>query len=281
MTTIILTAIATAAVNASKEGKNSAKTICRFVRKDTGLTAKPKAPEGVDIPNTDYVNFCNAVKFTYNAACNLNANTNPKAAQALTSALYTCVGDLLKLIDPSIKLNELPVSVRADGSTAVQLVEDIRANAKRVKFYKIGEERYREENKTLSQFAHYIEGQLYTIALHTTFAADYEREYNRAKASLPARIAKAEETGKTLAKTLADAETKLNAAKSKGFKSAIAKAEKAYAAAKTDADANADRVQSLKDKLSKAEKAYADAKAAAESVPAVKADESKAENAAA
>lgn len=218
----------------------------------------------------DYVAYCNAVKYLYAAACNLNANTDPKASKALTSTLYTCASDVLRLIDPTIKLNELPVSTREDGATAIQFVEDVRAEAKQVKMYKEGDDLYREENKTLNQFCRKLEGKLYTIAMHTTFAADYERDYNRAKSSLPAQILKAEETAKTLTKTLSDAETKLTAAKEKGNKTVIAKAQKAYDAAKVDADANAARIANLKAKLSKAEEDYKSAKAAAESVPAVK-----------
>ena len=268
--TSTLSAIVSAAETARKEGKNSAKTVCRFTRKDGILTPSAKVPQDVDMSHEDYVAYCNAVKYLYAAACNLNANTDPKASKALTSTLYTCASDVLRLIDPTIKLNELPVSTREDDATAIQFVEDVRAEAKQVKMYKEGDDLYREENKTLNQFCRKLEGKLYTIAMHTTFAADYERDYNRAKSSLPAQILKAEETAKTLTKTLSDAETKLTAAKEKGNKTVIAKAQKAYDAAKVDADANAARIANLKAKLSKAEEDYKSAKAAAESVPAVK-----------
>lgn len=272
--TTVLTAIVNRAETARKEGK-TAKAVCRFTRKDGKLIPSAKVPEGVDVSHADFVEFCNAIKYLYAAACNLNANTDPAATKPLTSTLYTCVSDVLTLIDPTIKLNELPTT-ETDHGTSTIFVEDVRALAKRAKAYADGDELYREENVTLGQFSREVEKRLYIIAMGTTFAADYERDYNRAKVNLPRQIAKAEETAKTLTKTLEDAQTALEKAKEGGKKATITKAQKAYDCAKVDADNNAARIASLKTKLSNAEKAYNDAKAAAESVPAEKAAPSEA-----
>lgn len=277
-TTPVLSAIISRAEVARITDKSKAATVARFSRKDGRTSPASKVPEGISLTPEVYADYCQKVLYLYNSACKLNACDNEMAAQPLTSALYTCLTDVLKLIDTSVTVSEA-------SWVCKRLVSDILASAKTVKLQKIGEDYYREENRTINQFVSVLEGQLYTVAKGTTFAADWERDYNRALFSLNNQMKKAVATGEELAKEQAKCRKALDNALAGGKKQTISKAQKAYDAITADVTANAEKQKKITDKKEAATKKYEEAKQAdlnakkaktCSKKKAVKADETKA-----
>lgn len=257
--TPVLSAIVAAAETARAEGK-AAKTVARLTRKDGLLQAADHAGKGVVLDDAVFLQYTNAVKYLYVACCNFNQNSDKTRAKGLSDAVHTSLSTVLEMIDPGIKMGELKTIEGEKGST-LAVVADCLAMAKTTKAYDDPDALYREESVQVGRFVRELEKHLYVIAKGTTFAEDWERDWNRAKVQIPKQIARAKETGERLAEELTAAKAAAEQAKTKKAKAA---AENDVATIEEAIKANAQKQERLQKKYEDAEEAYKIAKNNAE-----------------
>lgn len=257
--TPVLSAIVTAAETARAEGK-TARAIARLSRKEGVLQPADHAGKGVVLDDVDFLKYCNAVKYLYLACVNFNQNTDKNRSKPLSDTVYRSLAAVLEIIDPSIKMSELKAIEGEKGST-LAIVADCLAMAKTARAYDDPDALYREESVQIGRFVRELEKRLYIVAKGTTFAEDWERDWNKAKNSIPKQIARTKETGDRLTEELNAAKAAMEQAKTKKAKAA---AENDVAALEEAVKANAQKQERLAKKLAEAEETYNKAKELAE-----------------
>ena len=151
------------------------------------LKAYPKAdkvPSYLLMDEKEYTAYGNAIKYVYNSACHVNASTTNKEDESIikvyTTDFHSCLSDLATIVfGETFSMQEYPsfdTEVLAMAKTYLTTNMDGDVSP---------------ANLPINRFVKALEPMLLSIAAHSVFLKDYERDYNLACKRCNSRINKA------------------------------------------------------------------------------------------
>ena len=199
--TAIVTAARSVSTNRTRgdDDKKFATNVARFKAVKNGTIEKGKMPDPDKrewvLSKEEWESLCDAESAVYLSAKGLNT-CKPEDLDQRKKFLADDLTRLLRLCDPDLRV----------GSTqaGMHFFENIRAFAVKNEVFNDGKAYH--VNVALNAFIKKLELELAVVLNGTTFAPDWERDYQKAMSTLPKRIRKAK-------KALADREKDLETAK--------------------------------------------------------------------
>lgn len=238
------------------------------------LKAYPKAdkvPSYLLMDEKEYTAYGNAIKYVYNSACHVNASTTNKEDESIikvyTTDFHSCLSDLANIVfGETFSMQEYPsfgTEVLAMAKTYLTTTMDGDVSP---------------ANLPINRFVKALEPMLLSVAAHSVFLKDYERDYNLACKRCNSRINKAtaqldkaqaeydkalSELDKTKEQIVKDkSDSTIKASTKKTHENNLDKAQKEFDAKKSVLDTIKNTIDTWKIKLADAEKTYKAAKAA-------------------
>lgn len=180
------------------------------------LKAYPKAdkvPSYLLMDEKEYTAYGNAIKYVYNSACHVNASTTNKEDESIikvyTTDFHSCLSDLANIVfGETFSMQEYPsfgTEVLAMAKTYLTTTMDGDVSP---------------ANLPINRFVKALEPMLLSVAAHSVFLKDYERDYNLAEKRCKARLAKANSQLSNAQNALDDAQKELDKCKAQCEKDA-------------------------------------------------------------